>query len=58
MPYRLVYGADRTVTDHALRVSTHTFQFEDGRIAIRRPSEAPGIANLNCDKDTGSMAVK
>jgi hypothetical protein len=53
MPYRLVYGADRTVTDHVVRVSTHAFQFADGSIASRWAAEAPGIAVLNGDTDTG-----
>jgi len=53
MPYRLVFGVDRTVTDHAVRVSTHAFQFADGSIANRWTGEAPGMAILNGDTDTG-----
>jgi hypothetical protein len=51
--YRLVFGADQTVTDHDARISTHAFQFEDGSIAIRWDSEAPSIAVLNGNRDTG-----
>lgn len=53
MPYRLIFGADRTVTDHAVCVSTHAYQFADGTIASRWVGEAPGMAVINGDRDTG-----
>jgi hypothetical protein len=31
-PYRIVLGADRTVTDHKLRVSTSALQWADGSV--------------------------
>jgi hypothetical protein len=50
MPYRLVFGADRTITDHAVRVSISAFQRPDGSLARRWAGEAPSIAVLNGDK--------
>jgi len=32
LPYRIVVGADRTVTDHPLRVSTSAVQWADGSV--------------------------
>ncbi|MGB6761480.1 hypothetical protein [Mycobacterium sp.] len=43
MPYRFVTFADRTVTDHPARVSTHVFQYADGSLA-GSGDDAPGIA--------------
>jgi hypothetical protein len=55
MPYRFVCGPYRTVADHAVGVSIHAFQFADGSIARRWASEAPGMAVLNGDRDTGLL---
>jgi hypothetical protein len=41
-PYRIVFGADRTVTDHRARVSTSAVQWADGSVDDGR-IEAPYI---------------
>jgi hypothetical protein len=47
MPYRIVFGADRTVTDHPVHACICAFQFADDSI------EAPGVAVLNPDGYAG-----
>lgn len=56
MPYRIIFGADRTVTDHAVHISTAAFQLADGSIETRA-SGAPGIAILDGDRDTGLVPL-
>ncbi|MGB7165495.1 MAG: hypothetical protein WBD70_20570 [Mycobacterium sp.] len=55
MPYRLIWSADadRTITDHAVRLELHAFQFADGSIASRWLGESPGIAVPDGNKETG-----
>jgi hypothetical protein len=54
MPYRFVLFADRTVTDHPVRVSAHAFQWADGALADGTGAggngvEAPGIALIDAE---------
>ncbi len=53
MPYRFIDGAYRTVTDHDVRICTQAFQFADGSIANRWAGEAPGIAVVKGNRETG-----
>lgn len=47
MPFRFIGFADRTVTDHSIRVAMHAFQWADGSLADGSSGvEAPGIAVL------------
>ncbi|MDT5075999.1 MAG: hypothetical protein QOJ80_636 [Mycobacterium sp.] len=41
--YRVVFGADRTVTDHRLTVSTNVVQWADGTIDLDGTVEAPHV---------------
>jgi hypothetical protein len=41
--YRVVFGADRTVTDHGLKVSTNVVQWADGTIDLTGIVEAPHV---------------
>jgi hypothetical protein len=49
-PYRVIFGADRTIPDHAVRVSPAAIQFTDGSFD---DVEAPSVSVLNGDTDTG-----
>jgi hypothetical protein len=43
MPFRFVIFADRTVTDHPVRVSMHAFQWADGSLADGTGAEGNGV---------------
>ncbi len=48
-PYRVVIGAERTVTDHKVRVSSSAVQWADGRVDDGR-IEAPQIYVFELDE--------
>jgi hypothetical protein len=53
-PGRLIYGADRTVTDHPVRVYPYIRQLSDGSITepyvYVADGEMKGLGELNCDQ--------
>jgi hypothetical protein len=52
LPYRVIWGGNRTVTDHEVVVSNAAVQWADGSIDDGRVG-APSAALLNGRSDTG-----
>ena len=55
LPYRVIFGAHRDVTDHKARVYTSAIQFADGRIDDGL-IEAPSLAVSDADSLTSDQA--